>query len=75
MYLLWTEDPPSMTNFLIRFNQYFPSINRSYHNSSPRLFHFNLTDQEMTQLINTAAECCKFTELTLQTAIECQAHG
>lgn len=75
MYNLWTSSSPSMTDFLIRFNEYFPFLNRSYDNASPRLFHFNLTDEEIAQLIDVGLTCCDFTEETVEWAIESQARG
>lgn len=71
MYLLWTANPPSITDFLIRFNEYFPFLNKSYDNHSPRLFHFNLTDEETAQLFDTGIKCCDFVDEEM----EAQAHG
>jgi hypothetical protein len=65
MYNLWTANPPSMTDFLIRFNEYFPFLNRSYDNHSPRLFHFNLTNHEIAQLVDTGLKCCDFAKETV----------
>ncbi|KAG5335752.1 hypothetical protein C0989_000464 [Termitomyces sp. Mn162] len=58
MYLLLTAKPPSMTDFLIRFNEYFPRLNKQHQSKSPRLFWSDLSSQEIVQLSNLGADCC-----------------
>ena len=73
MYNLWTTNPPSVTNFLIRFNEYFPFLNQSYDNHSPRLFHYNLTNNELAHLADTGLKCCDFAIESARRE-KCQAH-
>jgi hypothetical protein len=74
MYYLWTASPPSMTDFLIRFNEYFPFFNKSYSNDSPRLFHFNLNDEEIARLTDTGVKCCDLVEESFE-ALKSRACG
>jgi hypothetical protein len=75
MFYLWTANPPSMTDFLIRFNEYFPFLNRSYDNNSPRLFHFNLTDEEIAHLIDAGEQCCDLVRKSVERAMKSPARG
>ncbi|KAG6872947.1 hypothetical protein C0995_004831 [Termitomyces sp. Mi166 len=58
MHLSLTAKPPSMTDFLIRFNEYFPHLNKRYDKRSPRLFWSDLSSEEVVQLSKLGAECC-----------------
>ena len=54
-----------MTDVLIRFNEYFPFLNQSYDNHSPRLFHYNLTNSELAHLLFTGLKCCDLARETI----------
>ncbi|KAF8070433.1 hypothetical protein FPV67DRAFT_1019856 [Lyophyllum atratum] len=68
MYLMWTATPPSMTDFLIRFNEYFPSLNGRCDRDSPRLFYADLSDNETAQIKEVGLEYCGFTQQTIEWA-------
>lgn len=63
-----------MTDFLIRFNEYFPSLNEHCDNKSPRLFHADLSPDEMEQLEDIGITCCEFVQETVDWAIEYQGN-
>ncbi|KAG5645435.1 hypothetical protein DXG03_006259 [Asterophora parasitica] len=68
MYLMWTAIPPSMSDFMIRFNEYFPSIN-PYCHKSRRLFHSDLSEEETAKLKAVGLECCHRAQATVEWAM------
>ncbi|KAF5386846.1 hypothetical protein D9615_001988 [Tricholomella constricta] len=74
MYLLWTASPPSMTDFLIRFNEYFPFLNDHCERVSPRLFHSDLSTTEIAQLEDVGLKCCDTAQGTVAWAMDQTIH-
>ncbi|KAG6831757.1 hypothetical protein H0H92_007909 [Tricholoma furcatifolium] len=70
MYLLWTAKPPSVTNFLIRFNEYFPILNDDSDRESPRLFWSDLSSEESTQLAGLGLDSCVLVQNSVKWATE-----
>ncbi|KAJ7350921.1 hypothetical protein DFH08DRAFT_806895 [Mycena albidolilacea] len=63
IYHLWTSDPPCPTDVTLRLCEYFPNLNSIYRNkgaTSPRLFHYDLTDAEREVLRLRGIDCCTF---------------
>ncbi|KAG6899425.1 hypothetical protein C0993_010392 [Termitomyces sp. T159_Od127] len=58
MHLLLVAKPPSLTDFLVRFNEYFPHLNKHYDRKSPRLFWSDLSSEEVVQLSKLGVDCC-----------------
>ncbi|KAF8629397.1 hypothetical protein AX15_003452 [Amanita polypyramis BW_CC] len=58
LYYLWTTNPPSMADFMIRFNEYFPFLNKYCTHPSPRLLHQTLSTDEQNQLGQTGLAIC-----------------
>lgn len=60
LYHLWIVNPPSMANFMIRFNEYFPFLNKHCTHESPRLLHQTLSPDERGKLSQTGLTICAF---------------
>jgi hypothetical protein len=63
IYHLWTSDPPCPTDVTLRLCEYFPNLNGIYRNkgaTSPRLFHYDLTDAEREVLRLRGIDSCMF---------------
>ncbi|KAF9460769.1 hypothetical protein BDZ94DRAFT_886431 [Collybia nuda] len=71
LYFLWTAKSPSITDFFVRFNEYFPFLTSS-RSGSPRLFYKGLSYEERLELGETATECCNFAQNTVQWALDQQ---
>lgn len=62
-----------MTDFVIRFNEYFPFLTHTCP-GSPCLFYKDLSDKERLELGEVGLECCGFAQNTVDWAIEQQQH-
>ncbi|KAM6501990.1 hypothetical protein JOM56_001967 [Amanita muscaria] len=60
LYDLWLAYPPSMGTFMIRFNEYFPFLNKYCTHPSPRLFHQTLSKDEQETLGKKGLAVCDF---------------
>ncbi|KAK2464286.1 hypothetical protein APHAL10511_003743 [Amanita phalloides] len=60
LYHLWTASPPSMVDFMVRFNEYFPSLNKHCTHESPRLLHQMLSTDERSKFKQTGLSISEF---------------
>ncbi|KAF8639520.1 hypothetical protein AX17_001425 [Amanita inopinata Kibby_2008] len=60
LYHVWITIPPSMSNFMIHFNEYFPFLNKYCTQPSPRLLHHTLSQDEQRKLGQTGLSICAF---------------
>ncbi|TFK75465.1 hypothetical protein BDN72DRAFT_832343 [Pluteus cervinus] len=74
IYLMWTEKPPCITEFMIRFNEYFPSLNDPTA-QSPRLFHSSLSEEEKVLVEQAGRECCQRIQDSCQWAVRHREDG
>lgn len=70
MHLHLIAKPPSMTDFLIRFNEYFPHLNKLYGRKSPRLFWSDISSKEIVELSKLGVDCCRRVQETVNWATE-----
>ncbi|PFH53775.1 hypothetical protein AMATHDRAFT_38592 [Amanita thiersii Skay4041] len=68
MYHLWTESTPSITNFLIHFNKFFPFLNEYCTNQVPLLFHLTLSPSERDTLVATGLDIAEWVIKSVQWA-------
>lgn len=62
-----------MTDLMIHMNEYFPLLNKNYTQKSPRLFHFDMSDEENQTLRDTGQDCCRFVRDSHAWAVEHKA--
>lgn len=70
MHLLLIAKPSSMTDFLVRFNEYFPHLNKHCDRKSPRLFWSDLSSEEIVQLSKLGVDCCSHVQEVVHWATE-----
>ncbi|KAF8348366.1 hypothetical protein F5887DRAFT_644155 [Amanita rubescens] len=60
LYHLWTANPSSVADFMIRFNEYFPFLNNYCTHESPRLLHQKLSTDEQSTFGEIGLAICGF---------------
>ncbi|RDB25314.1 hypothetical protein Hypma_007937 [Hypsizygus marmoreus] len=75
MHLLWTASPLSITDFLVRFNEYFPSLNEYRNIESNPIFRYGLSEEESAKLQDIGLTCCEFVQDSVEWAMENKGDG
>ncbi|KAJ7117398.1 hypothetical protein C8R43DRAFT_1137690 [Mycena crocata] len=72
IYYLVMRDPPRSADVTLRLCEYFPALNKMYANAhtSPRLFHFDLDEEEKKLLRERGIDCCRFVRDAVQWAVQ-----